>query len=159
MGKLKFARTVKAAFVNEFVPEPSKTINPAEIITNLVVGKNKQVLAEHIRKPGITPFIINRLIAADKTLIGLAYQMSKRSNFNLEQLLTFYFYTIPRKKKYRVDYYNNKDKVYSANLLSIQKVFQCNLKKASEYYKILDANQLIEITNLHKHLEAANAEG
>lgn len=151
MGKLPFGNQVKKEFDDSLEKEKEKALaNPFSIVNNLYVTKRRDLIDIHSTCNKITPFILNRFIAADKACLKFAYAMSGCQQMPLKQLLLFYYYTIHQKKKHSIPYYNNIDKLYQKRLDYICKVFQCNKIRAAEYYRLFSEEQLVQITENYK---------
>jgi len=159
MGRLPFAKEVKPEFDESIEKDKEKaSVNPFSIVHNLYVGKKYELIDIHSMSNKITPFILNRFIASDKTCLPLAKAMSECQGMPLKQLLIFYFYTIKQKKKHTIPYYNNIDKQYQKRIVYITKVFECSKYKAAEYYKMFSEEQLIQITENYKRMMATEGE-
>lgn len=99
----------------------------------------KEDLSEHISE--YPYFIVNRILAADRSLIALINELNNRGNMPPIMQYKFLLKAVPKKKRFNPYIKKTKD----TNLEIIKEYFNVNTEKAKEYLTVLDTEQIQDI--------------
>lgn len=103
------------------------------------ISFTKEDLSEHISE--YPYFIVNRILAADRSLTALINELNKRSNMPPIMQYKFLLTAVPKRKRFNP--YLKKSK--NSDLDIIKEYFNINTEKAKEYLSVLDTEQIQDI--------------
>lgn len=92
--------------------------------------------------PDYVPFVVNRALSRYRDCVEYAQDMNLYPNIPKEYQYKYLLYTINKYKRHYVPWFKSK---IDNRLQYIQQYFDCSLKKAKDYLRLLDEEDINEI--------------
>lgn len=121
---------------------PAKKYTANDLIYNLTKYKSLAKIDEHLASTDVKSFILNRLLSGDRKHVNQVCQMAKCYDMPFRSVMQFYYYTLPKNMKFKIDYNNVKNIGDAETVKKISKAFNYSLEMASEVLKILTQDQI-----------------
>lgn len=109
---------------------------------NTVNNKTAKIEMDQVGQKDYTPYIINRGFSNNMQTVMFANEMNRYSNLPKEWQYDFYYYGIPKGKRF--DKWAKKEKT-EIEIENIMQFYHINNKRAVEFSKILNTEQLTVI--------------